>query len=102
MNGEIKEAIEWFQGGLDYRKEQEQETRKRYGGELPSWHENMNRMESLAIKALEAYQPCEWCEGETSKYFDVNWHDFNGDFYAVGQNKKGQKNYCPNCGRRLT
>ena len=69
----------------------------------------------LAITALQAYQPttrkdrtveevaisktettsCEWCEGNVSKYFDVNWYDFNG------HERLDKSNYCPNCGRKL-
>ena len=38
---------------------------------------------------------CEWCEGNVSKYFDVNWYDFNG------HERLDKPNYCPNCGRKL-
>ena len=38
---------------------------------------------------------CEWCEGNVSKYFDVNWYDFNG------HERLDKSNYCPACGRRL-
>jgi hypothetical protein len=69
----------------------------------------------LAIAALQAYQPttrkdriveevaisktettsCKWCEGNVSKYFDVNWYDFNG------HERLDKSNYCPACGRKL-
>jgi len=76
-------------------------------------------MKSLetAITALQAYQPttrknrtvepvaisktettsCEWCEGNVSKYFDINWYDFTAKNTGV----RPKANYCPMCGRKV-
>jgi len=50
---------------------------------------------SIPIRT-EKTEPCEWCSGNVSRYFDVNWYDF------VGNAHKGAVNYCPNCGRSLS
>jgi hypothetical protein len=48
----------------------------------------------VAISKTETTS-CEWCEGNVSKYFDVNWYDFNG------HERLDKSNYCPACGRKL-
>ena len=48
----------------------------------------------VAISKTETTS-CEWCEGNVSKYFDVNWYDFNG------YERLDKSNYCPACGRKL-
>ena len=50
--------------------------------------------EEVAISKTETTS-CEWCEGNVSKYFDVNWYDFNG------HERLDKSNYCPACGRKL-
>ena len=45
----------------------------------------------VAISKTETSEPCEWCDGKTNKYFDVNWHSYLDH----------EINYCPNCGRKL-
>lgn len=40
-------------------------------------------------------EPCEWCEGNVSKYFDVNWYDFTAN--NTGARPKAK--FCPFCGR---
>jgi hypothetical protein len=40
-------------------------------------------------------EPCEWCEGNVSKYFDVNWYDFTTN--NTGARPKAK--FCPFCGR---
>ena len=42
-------------------------------------------------------KPCEWCEGNASKFFDVNWYDFTAENTGVRPKAK----FCPNCGRKL-
>lgn len=37
---------------------------------------------------------CEWCEGNVSKYFDVNWYDFTESNTGVRPKAK----FCPLCG----
>ena len=54
---EVQEAVEYFNKSLEYRKEHEKETRNHYGGELPTWQDEMNKHDSTAITALQAYQP---------------------------------------------
>ena len=42
-------------------------------------------------------KPCEWCEGNVSKYFDVNWYDFTAKNTGVRPKTK----FCPNCGQAI-
>ena len=42
-------------------------------------------------------EPCEWCEGNVSKYFDVNWYDFTAGNIGV----RPQAKFCPNCGQAI-
>lgn len=42
-------------------------------------------------------KPCEWCEGNVSKYFDTNWYDFTAQNTGVRPKAK----FCPNCGREI-
>ena len=45
----------------------------------------------------EKREPCEWCEGNISKYFDVNLYDFTAGNIGV----KPKVKFCPLCGRVL-
>ena len=40
-------------------------------------------------------EPCEWCEENVSKYFDINWYDFTANNTGVRPKEK----FCPFCGR---
>ena len=40
---------------------------------------------------------CEWCEGNVSKYFDVNWYDFT----AGNTGARPKVKFCPLCGREV-
>lgn len=42
-------------------------------------------------------KPCEWCEENVSKYFDVNWYDFTEG--NTGARPKAK--FCPLCGGEL-
>lgn len=53
-----------------------------------------NNCPLVAISKTETTS-CEWCEGNVSKYFDVNWYDFNG------HERLDKSNYCPACGRKM-
>ena len=74
---------------------------------LPAWAQPYRAIDKAVILSLESLErdlvdisktettSCEWCEGNVSKYFDVNWYDFNG------HERLDKSNFCPNCGRRL-
>lgn len=64
----------------------------------------MDKGRKIIIQALKDWQPvrenrttepCEWCEGNTSKYFDVNWYDFT----ATNTGARPKAKFCPFCGR---
>ena len=42
-------------------------------------------------------KPCEWCEGNVSKYFDVNWYDFT----VENNGARPKAKFCPLCGREV-
>ena len=43
-------------------------------------------------------EPCEWCEGNVSKYFDVNWYDFTTN-NTGNSGARPKAKFCPFCGR---
>ena len=40
-------------------------------------------------------EPCEWCDGNVSKYFDVLWYDFT----SGNTGARSKTRFCPFCGR---
>lgn len=116
---EVQRAIEYYGKQLYFQKANEEETRKHYGGQLPSWHSEMTEMDNLAITALRQLkqEPCEWCDGE-QKYNQIDekcswniWHYKLSRRYTLhiwedlsSTYRKGIEmdiKYCPACGRYL-
>lgn len=74
---------------------------------LPAWAQPYRAIDKAVILSIESLErdlvaisktetaSCEWCEGNVSKYFDVNWYDF------TGHERLDKSNYCPACGRKL-
>ena len=61
--------------------------------------ENQTKAVGYQTKAVEnqTKEMCEWCEGNVSKYFDVNWYDFTEG--NTGARPKAK--FCPNCGQAI-
>jgi hypothetical protein len=69
---------------------------------MPSWYQDADKIDSLAITALQAYQPtiykmgiigCEWCDSGIDTA-SVMGADMMMRFVRP-------VNFCPNCGRKL-
>ena len=99
---DVQEALWHFNLMLKARKVQEEETRKHYGGDLPSFEVAANKYEILAIQALQQMRTegCHYCKG-------IENHEI--DKIKVVIDKLGREldaynipyNYCTNCGRKL-
>lgn len=104
---DVAEAIKLFESSLKYRKDQEEEIKKQYGGEMPNFLLQVNQKELLAITALQAYQPVAIPKTETT---NVTSDGFSYDTKSKQFYCCTCENYfympqapifCPNCGRRL-
>ena len=99
---DVQDALWHFNLTLNARKEQEEETRKHYGGELPSFEVAVNKYETLAITALQQMRTegCHCCNS-------IENHDIKS--VKTVTDKQGREldayntpyNYCPNCGRKV-
>ena len=90
---EVAEAIELFDGAIKYRKDQEEEVKKHYGGKLPDFYLDLNRKEALAITALQAYRPKPDCEsaercGDKCCGYGKSENDYEQGGEAVHENHK--------------
>jgi len=98
---EVQDAIKLFESSLKYRKDQEEEIKKQYGGEMPNFLLQVNQKELLAIAALQAYQPTtrkdRTVEEVAISKTETTSCETCSDDYVYQEDWR----YCPNCGRRL-
>jgi formylmethanofuran dehydrogenase subunit E len=97
---DVAEAIKLFESSLKYRKDQEEEIKKQYGGEMPNFLLQVNQKELLAIAALQAYQTVAISKMETTTPKQVI-KQFHCSVCGEGYYKPTSSNPCPCCGRRL-